>query len=114
MAAAAHSSCLLATACPSGGCQREIHAPKWKDLPCNNININSKKQKTSFNAIPGTKESHHVDEEDGPSHTSPRKGRSDGQKRRRNGEEKIMFLMVKVLTWRQWKIFGVRGTRPMS
>ena len=56
------------------------HAQKWKDLPCNSTN---KKQKTSSTAspraaIPGTHESHHGDEEDGPSHTSPRKGRPDG------------------------------------
>ncbi|RLN25400.1 uncharacterized protein C2845_PM07G12180 [Panicum miliaceum] len=57
------------------------HAPKWKDLPYNNINSNSKKQKISSNATPGTKESHHADEEDGPSHTSPRKGLPDGQKK---------------------------------
>jgi len=59
------------------------HAQKWKDLPCNSTN---KKQKTSSTAspraaTPGTHESHHGDEEDGPSHTSPRKGRPDGQKK---------------------------------
>ena len=59
------------------------HAQKWKDLPCNNTN---KKQKTSSTAspraaTPGTHESHYGDEEDGLSHTSPRKGRSDGQKK---------------------------------
>ncbi|CAN6196806.1 unnamed protein product [Urochloa humidicola] len=31
--------------------------------------------------LPGTNESHHVDEEDGPCHTSPRKERPDGKKK---------------------------------
>ncbi|RLN21711.1 glutathione S-transferase T3-like [Panicum miliaceum] len=58
------------------------HAKKWKDLPSNS---NNKKQKTSTtksqrSGTPRTHESHHADEEDGPSHTSPRKGRPDGQK----------------------------------
>ncbi|PUZ76493.1 hypothetical protein GQ55_1G295500 [Panicum hallii var. hallii] len=59
------------------------HAQKWKDLPCNS---NNKKQKTSnttnpWSATLGTHENRHVDEEEGPSHTSPRKGRPDGQKK---------------------------------
>jgi hypothetical protein len=44
-----------------------------------------KKHKTSSTAspgscTPGTHESKYADEEDGPSHTSPRKGRPDGKK----------------------------------
>ncbi|CAL5052692.1 unnamed protein product [Urochloa decumbens] len=78
------------------------HAPKWKDLPCNNTNSSSKKQKTSSNATPGTNESRHAEEEDGPSHTSPMKGRPDGQKKEKerrgktpssNGETLYMDAM---------------------
>ena len=70
------------------------HAQKWKDLP---VNSNNKKQKTSSTAsprlaTPGTHESRHIDEEDGPSHTSPRKGRPDGQKKEkeRRGKNPIV------------------------
>jgi hypothetical protein len=69
------------------------HAQKWKDLPCNNSN-NNKKQKTSSkasprSATPGTNESCHGDEEDGPSHTSPTKGsRPDGQKKEKQRRAK--------------------------
>ncbi|OEL33489.1 hypothetical protein BAE44_0005493 [Dichanthelium oligosanthes] len=57
------------------------HTEKWLNLPCNN-----KKQKTSSNTsprscAPGTNESHHANEEEGPSHTSPRKDRPDGKRK---------------------------------
>ncbi|CAN6201439.1 unnamed protein product [Urochloa humidicola] len=57
------------------------HTQKWLALP-----INNKRQKTSSNAsprscTPGTNESHHADEEEGPCHTSPRKERPDGKKK---------------------------------
>ncbi|CAL4965850.1 unnamed protein product [Urochloa decumbens] len=57
------------------------HTQKWLALPMNN-----KMQKTSSNAsprscTPGTNESHHADEEEGPCHTSPRKERPDGKKK---------------------------------
>ncbi|XP_062208796.1 glutathione S-transferase T3-like [Phragmites australis] len=56
------------------------HAPKWNDA------ISHKKQKTSSNAspsscTPGINESHHGDEEDGVTHSSPMKGRPDGRKK---------------------------------
>ena len=84
------------------------HAQKWIDLPSNN----NKKQKTSSNAsprsyTPGTNESHHVDEEDGPSHTSPSKGgRPDGQKKekerrgkRPNSHGETLYMEAMEYSW---------------
>jgi len=62
---------------------------KWADLGCE---TSQKKNKTSSTAspgscTPGTHESKHADEEEGPNHTSPRKGRPDGKKK----EKACMF-----------------------
>jgi hypothetical protein len=64
------------------------HEQKWADLGCETSQSSQKKQKT-FSTIsigsctPGTHESKYADEEDGPSHTSSRKGRPDGKKKKK-------------------------------
>ena len=60
------------------------HEQKWADLGCENLSKLLEKHKTSSTASPGsctprTHESKHADEEEGPSHTSPRKGRPSTQ-----------------------------------
>jgi hypothetical protein len=84
------------------------HAQKWKDLPCNNSN---KKQNTASKASPrsatlGTHEGRHIDEEDGPSHTSPTKAsRPDGRKKekQRRGKNPIahgeLYLEAVEYSW---------------
>jgi hypothetical protein len=56
------------------------HEQKWADLGSETSQSSQKKHKSSSTAspgscTPGTHESKYADEEDGPSHTSPRKGR---------------------------------------
>ena len=62
------------------------HEQKWADLGCETSQSSQKKHKTSsttspWSCTPGTHESKHADEEEGPNHTSPRKGRTDGKKK---------------------------------
>jgi len=59
---------------------------KWAGLGSETSQSSQKKQKMSSTAslgscTPGTRESKHDDEENGPCHTSPRKGRPDGKKK---------------------------------
>jgi hypothetical protein len=68
-------------------CWNKLHnEQKWADLGYETSQSSQKKQKTSSTAspgscTPGTHESTYADEEEGPSHTSPRKGRPDGKKK---------------------------------
>jgi len=62
------------------------HEQKWADLGCETSQSSQKKQKTSSttslgSCTLGTHESKYADEDNGPSHTSPRKGRPDGKKK---------------------------------
>jgi hypothetical protein len=64
------------------------HEQKWADLGCETSQSSQKKHKTSStistrSCTPGTHESKYADEEDGPSHTSSRKGRPDGKKKKK-------------------------------
>ena len=80
------------------------HEQKWADLGCETSQSSQKKHKTSsttspWSCTPGTHESKHADEEEGPSHTSPRKGRPDGKKKEKarrgknpNSQEEGLYM----------------------